>query len=82
MGHRHYHHCFAGPIAGLSLPVNAWEALQREGITTLDQLRAIANQIHWLPGIGPKTARVIRDELARVSSSNEKPSGEGHTRHS
>jgi hypothetical protein len=58
-----------GPIRGLRLPFQAWEALRKEGITTLDRLRAQADQIHTLPGIGPKTAQLIREELARVTSS-------------
>jgi hypothetical protein len=62
-----------GPIRGLRLPLEAWEALRREGITTLDGLRAMADQIHTLPGIGSKTAQLIREELARVTSSKEGP---------
>jgi hypothetical protein len=62
-----------GPIRGLRLPFDAWEALRREGITTLDRLRAMADQIHTLPGIGPKMARLIREELARVTSSTKAP---------
>jgi hypothetical protein len=56
-----------GPIRGLRLPLNAWNALHREGITTLEQLRAQADRIHWLPGIGAKTALAIRGELGRVA---------------
>ena len=56
-----------GAIRGLRLPLNAWDALHREGITTVDQLRAKADQIHRLPGIGPKTALAIRVELGRVA---------------
>jgi hypothetical protein len=55
-----------GPIRGLLLPLNAWYALHREGITTIAQLTAKADRIHWLPGIGAKTALAIRAELARV----------------
>jgi len=62
-----------GHIPGLRLPPNAWEALRREGITSIARLRAVADRIHWLPGIGPKTAQVIREELARVTASTEKP---------
>jgi hypothetical protein len=58
-----------GPIRGLRLPFQAWEALREEGITTLDRLRTMADQIHTLPGIGPKTAQLIREELARVTPS-------------
>jgi hypothetical protein len=56
-----------GPIRGLRLPLNAWNALHREGVTTIDQLRAMANKIHTLPGIGAKTALAIRVELGRVA---------------
>jgi hypothetical protein len=62
-----------GPIRGLRLPFQAWEALRREGITTLDRLRAMADEIHTLSGIGPKTAQLIREELARVTSSRMAP---------
>jgi hypothetical protein len=61
-----YEDC-GGPIRGLRLPLNAWNALHREGITTIDQLRAIADRIHWLPGVGPKTALAIRVELGRIA---------------
>ena len=62
-----------GPIRGLRLPFEAWEALRTEGITTLPQLRAMADQIHTLPGIGPKTAHLIQEELARVTASKKDP---------
>ena len=60
-----------GPIDGLSLPHNAWEVLRRENIETLDQLKAVVDRLEQFEGIGPKTARVIRRELARVTSSGE-----------
>jgi DNA-directed RNA polymerase alpha subunit len=56
-----------GPIQGLRLPLNAWNVLHREGITTLDQLRAKADQIERFSGIGAKTALAIRVELGRVA---------------
>ena len=56
-----------GPIRGLRLPLNAWNVLHREGVTTLEQLRAMAAKIHTLPGIGAKTALAIRVELGRVA---------------
>jgi hypothetical protein len=49
--------------------------LQREGITTLDELRAAADQIHQFEGIGLKSAQVIRDELARMAQPEEQQSG-------
>jgi hypothetical protein len=60
---------FGGPIRGLRLPLNAWDALRREGITTIGQLRAVADRLETLPSIGPKTAHLIREELARVTAS-------------
>jgi hypothetical protein len=56
-----------GPIRGLRLPQSTWDALRREGITTLDQLKAVADQVHQFPGIGPKTAQLIRQELACIA---------------
>jgi hypothetical protein len=65
------HEPYRGPIQGLRLPRNAWHALQRQNITTLDQLRAMADRVHRFEGIGPKTAQIIRAELARVIPSEE-----------
>jgi CRISPR/Cas system-associated endonuclease Cas3-HD len=42
--------------------------LENEGITTLDQLKAVAER---LVGIGPKMARIIREELVRASTPGE-----------
>jgi hypothetical protein len=61
-----FHAACEGSIKGLRLPFNAWLALNRAGIITLDQLRARADQIERIDGIGPKTAHAIRQELARV----------------
>ena len=58
---------YHGPIRGLRLPQNAWQALQNAAIGTLDELKAVAVQIEQLPGVGPKTAQVIRAELNRVA---------------
>lgn len=59
----------SGPIEGLLLPRRAWLVLQRERITTLGRLAAVADRIEKvIPGIGPKTARLIREELARVTT--------------
>ncbi len=60
--------CTGGPIRGLRLPFEVWEILRTEGITTIDRLRAMADHVHTLPGIGPKTAQRIREELARVTA--------------
>jgi DNA-directed RNA polymerase alpha subunit len=56
-----------GPIRGLRLPLNAWNVLHRENITTLPQLTAIADRIERFPGIGAKTALAIRVELGRLA---------------
>jgi hypothetical protein len=66
----HYYERFEGPIRGLRLPLAAWNSLHDEGITTLDQLKAV--RLERLVGIGPKLAQVIRDELARLAA--EQPS--------
>jgi hypothetical protein len=58
---------YDGPIRGLRLPQNAWQALHNSDIGTLDGLKAIAVRIERLPGIGSKTAQVIRAELNRVA---------------
>jgi len=58
-----------GPIPGLRLPYYVWKVLQRENITTVDQLRAVAGHIERvIPGIGTKMAQAIRAELARVAA--------------
>src|SRR5689334_2159904 len=67
-----------GPIPGLHLPWNAWSVLKRENIMTLDHLRAVADQLERFENIGVRTASVIRDELARVSSSDEQAGTDGN----
>jgi hypothetical protein len=62
-----------GPIEGLRLPARAWEALRREHVTTIDYLRAVVARIEQFSYIGPKTAELIRQELARVTSLEEQP---------
>jgi hypothetical protein len=64
---------YGGPTRGLRLPLNAWDALQRESITTIEQLRAVADRLETLPRIGPKTAHLIREELARVTAASKPP---------
>ncbi len=73
---RSYETC-QGPIGGLYLPSNAWEALCRENIGTLDQLKASVGWLELYEGIEPKTAQVIRLELARVAPSEGHTSDEG-----
>lgn len=58
--------CVSGPITELRLPRHAWEGLRKHGITTIDHLRTIADRLERLERIGPKTAHVIRKELARI----------------
>jgi hypothetical protein len=43
----------------------------RAYIQTIDQLRSFANQLEHFDGIGPITARVIRQELNRVAAPGE-----------
>ena len=64
----HYKERWGGPIRGLRLPLAAWNCLHKEGITTIDQLTAATDRLERLPGIGLNMARVIREELARVSA--------------
>jgi endonuclease III len=58
---------YHGPIRGLRLPQNAWQALQNAEIGTLDELKAVAVQIEQLPGVGPRMAQMIRTELDHVA---------------
>jgi DNA integrity scanning protein DisA with diadenylate cyclase activity len=64
----HHDERWGGPIRGLRLPLTIWNSLRDEGITTISRLQAIADQLEKLDGIGPKAARIIREELARVSA--------------
>ena len=63
----HKEEAVPGPIEGLHLPPRAWAALQKGHIGTMHQLKAVADRIERLDGIGGKMAQVIRDELARVT---------------
>jgi hypothetical protein len=58
---------YHGPIRGLRLPHKAWQALQNAEIGTLDELKAVVVRIEQMPGVGSKTAQVIRAELDRVA---------------
>jgi hypothetical protein len=64
----HFNERWGGPIKDLLLPLTAWNSLRDEGITTIEQLRAVADQLEQLPGIGVKIARIVRDEITRVST--------------
>jgi DNA-directed RNA polymerase alpha subunit len=72
----HFDERWEGPIRGLRLPLIVWNTLRDEGITTLDQLRAVADQLERLPGIGSKMAWVTREELARASTSEGRSSAQ------
>ncbi len=48
----HFYDTYAGPIAGLYLPLIAWEVLQRENIQTMDELRANADRLEQFDGLG------------------------------
>jgi DNA-directed RNA polymerase alpha subunit len=71
MSHLSRYEIRAGPIAGLRLPFATWAVLMREGITTLDHLRAVADHLEQFEGIGRKSAQIIREELARVAPPNQ-----------
>ncbi len=73
---RHFPSC-EGFIEGLYLPQLAWDVLHREGIQTIDQLRSVAGHLEHFDGIGPITARVIRQELDRVAAPGEQKFGDG-----
>jgi len=70
-----------GFIAGLRLPAKAWFVLEREDIGTIDQLQAVADRLQGLDGIGPKIARAIRAELARVASLDRGKDDQGSRAH-
>ena len=57
-----------GSIGGLRLPQSVWNVLRRENITTFEQLKAVADRIEQVLGIEPKTALVVRDDIARVAA--------------
>jgi hypothetical protein len=73
---RHFETC-GGPIEGVYVPRLAWDVFDRENIQTIDQLRAVAGRLERFEGIGPITARVIRQELDRVAAPGEQISGDG-----
>jgi len=73
---RHYEAC-AKPIDGLYLPRLAWNVFHRENIRTIDQLRTVAGHLERFEGLGPMTARVIRQELDRVAAPGEQLFREG-----
>jgi hypothetical protein len=74
---RHFQTC-KGPIEGLYLPQLTWDVFHRENIRTIDQLRAVADQLERFDGFGPITVRAIRQELDRVAEPGEQMSDDGH----
>ena len=73
------HEVCTGPIAGLRLPYGAWVVLRRERITTLAQLRAVADELERYEGIGGTIAGAIRTELARVAAQDQGLTDEAET---
>ncbi|WP_157934017.1 hypothetical protein [Microvirga ossetica] len=69
----YYRKRWEGHIRGLQLPLAAWNSLHDEGITSLDQLKAVADRLERFVGIGSKMAYVIREELARVTVAETQP---------
>jgi len=59
-----------GPIDGLRLSRHAWTALGRLGIHDLRHLLSLLDRLERLPGIGPKTAAHIREEVGRLKGVN------------
>ena len=60
-----------GSIDDLLLPPRVWHVLRREKVNTLAKLRAVADRLEQFDGIEPKTAKVIRAELARTTAANK-----------
>jgi hypothetical protein len=56
-----------GHIRELRLPPKAWYVLRRENITTMSKLRAVADRLERVDGIGSKLAQAIRAELTRAT---------------
>ena len=54
------------------MPRLAWDVFQRENIQTIDQLKAVADQLEGFDGFGPITVRVIRQELDRVAAAGDR----------
>jgi len=61
-----------GPIRGLRLPLAAWNRLQEEGITTIDQLQAAADRPpgSGIPPSSPRSSNrfITAEGIARMSS--------------
>ena len=57
----------------VSICPKASGACCRESIATFDQLKAVDERIDQFPGIEPKMALVVREEIARVAALNVHP---------
>lgn len=67
-----------GHIAGIRLTRRTWRALKQDDIRTLHQLAAIADRIErTVPGIGRRSAGMIRKEVARALPRNRHVIGDG-----
>jgi len=62
-----FHEICSGHIPKLRLPFSTWRALAQDQILTLAQLIAVADDIEKSPGIGTRSAQLIRLELARIA---------------
>jgi hypothetical protein len=62
-----FHEICSGHIPGLRLPFSTWRALAADQILTLAELIAVADGIERSPGIGTRSAQLIRLELARIA---------------
>lgn len=49
-----------GPVKGLRLRLAAWNSLHDEGITAIDQLKAVADRLERMVGIGSNTCQEPR----------------------
>jgi hypothetical protein len=56
------------PFRGLLLPMEAWRAIDRAHIASLEQLKALAPQISQVASIDPDVAQIIKDRLDRLAA--------------
>jgi hypothetical protein len=56
------------PFRGLLLPMEAWKAIDKAHITSLEQLKDLAPQIGQVPSIDPDVAKIIKDRLDRLAA--------------
>jgi hypothetical protein len=66
-GRSHHDDRVRGHIDGILLPKWIWNTLAKDGIETIEQLARIAARIERVvPGIGQRSAEIIRAEVARI----------------